>query len=329
MKNVINLSNDPYLNMATEEYVLTTLSEAEDCFMLWQNSPAIIIGRHQNAWEEVDTAYVKANNIAVVRRLTGGGAVYHDLGNINFTFVVRDHGAGFDFARFARPIVQALHQLGVKAEASGRNDILIAGRKFSGNSEYRHGDRLLHHGTLLFNSDLGVLGQALRVKPQKIASKGVKSVRSRVTNIADHLSQPISQQEFRNAVMKAVAAEFGAELHDYYLTPEDLAAIHQLKANKYATWEWNYGQTPKFNLQRSARFGFGEVDVRLHVVNGHIHSCTIYGDFFSNGDISQLAGELQGIPYERQALATTIKGLGLEHYFPQLTPEEFLQLLVD
>jgi len=329
MKNVINLSNDPYLNMATEEYVLTTLSKEEDCFMLWQNRPAIIIGRHQNAWEEVDSEYVKEHNIAIVRRLTGGGAVYHDLGNINFTFVVKDDGAGFDFARFARPIVRALAQPGVDAEASGRNDILIDGRKFSGNSEYRQGDRLLHHGTLLFNSDLSVLGKALRVKPHKIASKGVKSVRSRVTNIAEYLTQPVTQEQFRNAVMEAVTAEFGAELHDYHLTQEDQAAIQQLRANKYATWEWNYGQAPKFNIQRSARFSFGEVDVRLDVVNGHIRACTIYGDFFSHGDINQLATKLLDVPYERQTLETTIKGLELEQYFAELSPEQFLQLLID
>ncbi|NLW17308.1 MAG: lipoate--protein ligase [Firmicutes bacterium] len=329
MKNVINRFNDPYMNMATEEYVFTTLSQDEDCFMLWQNRPAIIIGRHQNAWEEIDSEYVKAHNIAVVRRLTGGGAVYHDLGNINFTFVVKDTGAGFDFARFARPIVRALGQLGIKAEASGRNDILIDGRKFSGNSEYRQGGRLLHHGTLLFNSDLNVLGQALRVKPQKIASKGVKSVRSRVTNIADYLPHPVSQEEFRQAVMDAVTAEFGAELHDYHLSPADVQAIEELRATKYATWEWNYGKAPKFNLQRSQKYSFGEIDVRLDVVNGYIRSCTIYGDFFSHGDIEQLAAKLVGIPYEHQALETAIQDIDLKQYFPQLSRAEFLKLLID
>lgn len=297
--------------------------------MLWQNSPAIIIGRHQNAWEEINSAYVKEHQIAVVRRLTGGGAVYHDLGNINFTFVVRDGGRGFDFARFAQPIIQALARMGINARASGRNDILIDGRKFSGNSEYRQGERLLHHGTLLFASDLSVLGQALQVKPHKIASKGIKSVQSRVTNIADYLTQPISQTAFREAIMEAVAAELGAELSDFRLQPSDLAAIQKLRTEKYATWEWNYGQAPKFNVQHSQRYGFGEIDVRLEVVRGQIQSCTIYGDFFSNGDISKLAAQFTGVSYEQQALAAAIGKLDLKHYFPELSPQAFLQLLID
>lgn len=329
MINVINNAKDPYLNMATEEYVLTTLSQQDDCFMLWQNSPAIIIGRNQNAWEEINSDYVEKNNIALVRRLTGGGAVYHDLGNINFTFVVQDEGSGFDFSRFARPIVSALSRLGITAAASGRNDILIDGRKFSGNSEYRSGDRLLHHGTLLFSSDLTVLGQALQVKPQKIASKGIKSVRSRVTNIADYLPQPVSQTEFRTTVMQAVAAEFGAAQKDYHLRQEDLDAIQALKATKYATWQWNYGQAPKFNVQRSNRFSFGEIDVRLQVVTGRIQDCTVYGDFFSNADMSQLSARLIGVPYQRQALAAVVSQLELGDYFPDLSPDQFLQLLID
>lgn len=329
MINVINNAKDPYLNMATEEYVLTTLSQQDDCFMLWQNSPAIIIGRNQNAWEEINSDYVEKNNISLVRRLTGGGAVYHDLGNINFTFVVQDEGSGFDFSRFARPIVSALSRLGITAAASGRNDILIDGRKFSGNSEYRSGDRLLHHGTLLFSSDLTVLGQALQVKPQKIASKGIKSVRSRVTNIADYLPQPVSQTEFRTTVMQAVAAEFGAAQKDYHLRQEDLDAIQALKATKYATWQWNYGQAPKFNVQRSNRFSFGEIDVRLQIVNGRIQDCTIFGDFFSNADMSQLSAQLIGVPYQHQALAEAIAEIELSTFFLDLSPGQFLQLLID
>lgn len=329
MKNVINQTNDPYLNMAIEEYVLTTLSKTEDCFMLWQNDPAIIIGRNQNAWEEVDSEFITEHDISLVRRLTGGGAVYHDLGNINFTFVVQDAGLGFDFDRFARPIVRALNELQVTAVASGRNDILIDGRKFSGNSEYRQGGRLLHHGTLLFASDLSVLGQALQVKPHKISSKGIKSVRSRVTNIADHLPQPITQAQFKAALMAAAAAEFGSELHDYHLTDSDMLAIEQLKTNKYSTWAWNYGRTPKFNIQRNQRYSFGELDIRLQVTSGTIENCTIYGDFFSNADISLLAAKFIGVKYERQALATALKHIELSNYFPQLQPDQLIELLID
>lgn len=329
MKHIINNNNSPYVNMAIEEYVLTHLSRDDDCFMLWQNSPAIIIGRHQNAWEEINTDFIKENDIALVRRLTGGGAVYHDLGNINFTFVVRDGGKGFDFQRFARPIVEALGRLGIKAEASGRNDILIGGHKFSGNSEYRQGNRLLHHGTLLFDSDLGVLGQALRVKPQKIASKGIKSVRSRVTNISEHLPHPLGQADFRRVVTEAVADDLGAKFYDHPLNTEDMAVIKQLHDKKYKTWAWNYGQAPTFNLQRDKRFSFGEIDIRLQIEAGHIRHCSIFGDFFSNADMAELAGHLRDRPYEGKSLEQAIAAIDIQHYFPQLSAADFLNLLID
>ncbi len=328
MLNVINHSNDPYFNMAVEEYALTTLAQQDDCFLLWQNRPAIIVGRNQNALEEINREYVEQHGIAVVRRLTGGGAVYHDLGNLNFTYVVHDEGKGFEFHRFSQPVIKALATLGITAELSGRNDILIDGRKFSGNAEYRHRDRLLHHGTLLFDSELAVVSASLNVKPQKIESKGVKSVRSRVTNISEYLTSDVSLGNFRQALMQATVQEFGAELHDYQLSGTDLAAIEQLRDEKYSTWEWNYGKAPEFNLRKERRYDFGEVDVRLNVKDGVIREAHIFGDFFSNAAIGDLAKALQGIRYRREDLLGALASLDFAHYLPKLSPEDFVELLL-
>jgi lipoate-protein ligase A len=201
-----NDNTDPYLNLALEEHLLTT--SRQDCFMLWRNRPAIIVGRNQNTAEEINAAFVRDRGVAVVRRLSGGGAVYHDLGNLNYTFIAHDSRRSFDFAGFAQPILAVLRSLGVAAEFAGRNDLLIDGRKFSGNAQYVQGGKVLHHGTLLFDSDLTVLGQALAVKPEKYESKGVKSVASRVTNIAPHLPRPITVDQFAAAVLAHIAAAF-------------------------------------------------------------------------------------------------------------------------
>ncbi|MGI6358496.1 MAG: lipoate--protein ligase [Bacillota bacterium] len=328
MLHVINRQTDPYFNMAAEEYVLTHLAGDDDCFMLWQNRPAIILGRNQNAWEEINSQYVREQGIAVVRRLTGGGAVYHDLGNLNFTFIVHDQGKGFDFHRFGQPIINALARLGVQAEMSGRNDILIAGHKFSGNAEYRYHDRLLHHGTLLFDCNLGVLSQALQVKPQKIASKGVKSVRSRVTNIKQHLPRELSLEDFRQAVLTAAAEQFGSTWRDYHWSEADLAVIAELQQQKYSTWQWNFGQAPAFNVRREKRYPFGEVDIRLQIERGHIVACHIFGDFFSNADVTQLAARLQGAAFSPTGLQSALEQIDVGQFIPGLDHHELLDLLL-
>ncbi|MBS3938637.1 MAG: lipoate--protein ligase [Peptococcaceae bacterium] len=327
MRQLNNQNTDPHYNMALEEHVLRVLSQEDSYFMLWQNSPAVIVGRNQNALEEINAQFVRDNNIAVVRRLTGGGAVYHDAGNLNFTFVVRQSKAGFHFARFAQPVIRALGALGVRAEHTGRNDITIEGRKFSGNAEYRLGDKLLHHGTLLFNSDLSMLSQALMVKESKIAGKGVQSVRSRVTNICEYLSPTVSIQDFKDALTVAAKEEFGSLWQSEELKNEDHLAVKALQLAKYATWEWNFGRAPAFNLQRVERFAFGEVDLRLNVKDGVIRECRIYGDFFTHADIGELASALIGLCYREEDLAQALSGLDLGHYFPGMNEKELLALL--
>lgn len=180
-------STKPQFNLALEEYVFEHLDEYGEIFMLWQNEPSIIVGKHQNTIEEINTKYVKENNINVVRRLSGGGAVYHDLGNLNYTIISKDEGSkGFDFKTFSQPVIDVLADLGIRAEFTGRNDIVIGDQKFCGNAQYMKKGKVLHHGAILFDTELDVLGKSLKVSKDKIASKGVKSVRSRVTNIKDH-----------------------------------------------------------------------------------------------------------------------------------------------
>ncbi|MGB9792552.1 MAG: lipoate--protein ligase [Thermacetogeniaceae bacterium] len=329
MIRVINESTNPYFNLALEEYLLKELDLGDDIFMLWQNSPAVIVGRNQNTWDEINHQFVKENGIAVVRRLTGGGAVYHDLGNLNFTFIARGMKAGhYDFESFARPVVAALRSLGVEAEFSGRNDILVDGKKVSGNAQYRYGDSVLHHGTLLFDSDISNMVRALNVSPEKLVKKGVASVRSRVTNIKEHLPRPLGMEEFKAALVKALFQAEGNHNAEYRLSERDLARVEELVRTKYGTWEWNYGASPGYNLRRSRRFEWGKLDVLLDIREGKIISCKIYGDFFGKEEISGLEERLQGLPYEETALRQTLAEADLSSYISGLDIYTMMQLLM-
>ena len=326
MLYIRNESVSPYYNLALEEYVLKNLGHEESFILLWQNEPSVIIGRFQNTIAEINNEYIEKNGINVVRRITGGGAVYHDLGNLNFSFIVSGSQMNIDFRRFTEPVVKALAKMGVKAEHTGRNDITIDGKKFSGNAQYHYRDRILHHGTLLFNSRLENVQQALNVKPSKIETKGIKSVRSRVTNIIDYLENKISIYEFRDLLLTYLFDE--KPIREYKLTEEDQAGIKKLMQDKYLTWEWNYGSSPAFNLTKSERFACGEIEVRLNVNKGLIEACKIYGDFFSNEDIDELAAKFVGVRYKKEDLAALLEDIELNKYFGSLSQQEFLQLLI-
>jgi len=327
VQELINTSTQAPFNLALEEYILE--HKKEEYFFLWQDEPAIIVGRNQNTTAEINEEYVKANGIQVVRRLTGGGAVYHDLGNINFTMIINDPGgAGFDFARFTKPIIQALSSAGVVAEYSGRNDITIEGKKFSGNAQYRHNGRLLHHGTLLFASDLSVLGAALKVKPQKIVAKGVKSVRSRVTNIVDYVPA-LTLNSFRELVADWLRKEYNTGEAAYHLDENECQVVDRLASNKYSTWAWNYGSSPVYDLIRSERFDWGEVEVYLAVSSGVIKDIKFYGDFFAAGDLSIIEKQLTGIKYEAKTVKEKIAELDINEYLPHMDKGVFCKLIIE
>jgi lipoate---protein ligase len=317
---------DPRINLAIEEYALKNLDINDTYLLFYINEPSIIIGKNQNSVEEINTEYVESNGIHVVRRLSGGGAVYHDLGNLNYSFITKDDGDSFhNFRKFTEPVIAALKQMGVNAELSGRNDILAEGRKISGNAQFSTRGRMFTHGTLLFNSEMEHIVSALRVKKDKIESKGIKSVRSRVANISEFLSEIMTIEEFRSALLKFIFQ--GQEVTEYVLTEDDWANIHQLSKERYQNWDWNYGKSPKFNLQHSHRFPVGQIDVRLDVDKGVIENCKIYGDFFGVGDVSDIEKKLKHVRYEKSELEAALKDVDTTYYFGNVTKEEFINLV--
>jgi len=319
--------HDPAINLALEEYVLRNSQTQDDLLLFYVNEPSIIIGRHQNTIEEINHDYVEQRGIHVVRRLSGGGAVYHDLGNLNFSFITNYQRENFqNFKKFTEPVIRSLEKLGVPAELSGRNDILIDGRKVSGNAQYVSKSRMVSHGTLLFNSDLSPVSEALHVQESKIVSKGIKSVRSRVANISEFLPHPIDIESFRIHILQTYFQGI-AEVPTYPLNAEDWTAVQQLAAERYRSWEWNFGSSPDFNVQKKQRFAFGEIDARLNVKQGLIQSIKIYGDFFTDANLEELEKNLVGTRYNRESLSNVLQGIEIQRYFSGLNPVEFVEFL--
>ncbi|WP_303868144.1 lipoate--protein ligase [Acetobacterium wieringae] len=327
MKYIDWKETDPQKNLAFEEYVFNQMDKDESYFLLWQNDNAVIVGKHQNTIEEINQEYIKENDIKVVRRLSGGGAVYHDLGNLNFTFIVNETGQEqFDFQTFTRPLVEALKTLGVNAEFNSRNDLAIDGKKFSGNSQYAKRGRILHHGTILFNSNLATIQSALKVKTDKIESKGIKSVKSRVTNIVDYLDEDYTLEDFKAALLKAMFENDNLEM--ITLLEEEIQAIEQLKTEKYATWDWNYGKSPRYNLRKERKCDFGLITVLLQVEKGEIKEIHFYGDYFGNGDIQELETLLTGVKPTEEALSEVLKEVTLTDYINGLDGKTLIDLIL-
>jgi lipoate---protein ligase len=318
---------DPALNLALEEYVLKNVSSSEDFLLFYINEPSIIIGKNQNTVEEINASYVKENNLHVVRRLSGGGAVYHDLGNLNFSFITNDDGKSFhNYRKFTGPVVEALHKLGVAAELTGRNDIQVGERKISGNAQFVTKGRMFSHGTLMLDSEIENVVAALNVNLEKIKSKGVKSIRSRVANISEFLQEPVTMEAFKRQLLASIFG--GTEIPEYKLTEADWEAVGRLAEERYRSWDWNYGKSPAFNLQKSKRLeGVGTFDIRLNVSGGVITEAAIYGDFFGAGDATELSAKLIGLKYEEDALSGLARQVELKHYLGPITNEQWLELL--
>jgi lipoate-protein ligase A len=320
---------DARINLALEEYVFRHKPAPEDFLLFYVNAPAIIIGRNQNTIEEVDADVVAARNITVVRRVSGGGAVYHDLGNLNFSFMTSDVVGRFNrYDQFTRPVIEVLHQLGVAAELGGRNDILVGGRKISGNAQFASPTRMFSHGTLLLESDLDAVTAALRPKPGKVESKGVKSIRSRVANISEFLREPLDVDQLRERIIEQI---FGtrdrARIPRVELTESDWSAVHELVVEKYGAWKWNYGENPASNVQRARRFPAGEIDVRLDVKEGRIEAARIFGDFMGREDVGVLEARLIGLPYDRAIVTASLSDLVMSDYFGDVAREDVLDVL--
>ena len=327
--NYLNLTTtDPAFNLAVEEYVFDYLPRDRMYVMLWQNDNAIIIGKNQNTLAEINEAYVKEQGIRVVRRLSGGGAVYHDMGNLNFTVIADAQGENLDFGRFCALVVKALQRLGVQAEINGRNDMTIDGKKFSGNAQYLRQGRVMHHGTILFDSNASVLANALKVDEAKIQAKGVKSVRSRVTNVRPCLPVDMTLPQFRQVLLDTILEEEPGE--EYILSEKDLAVVAKLKADRYDTWQWNYGHSPECTLHKKARVeGCGTVEAFITLREGTISQIVFKGDFFGIHDPEQLASLLIGCRPDRASLEARLAGTDVSRYFMGLTVTDLVSILAD
>jgi len=320
-----NTSTNPYWNLAAEEYLLRAFSD--DFFMLWRNEPAIIIGRHQNANAEINIDYVQQQDIKVIRRISGGGAVFHDLGNINFTFIQGgDDPKATDFEKYTQPIITVLQKLGVNAEMEGRNDISIDGKKVSGNAEHILKNRILHHGTLLFSAKMLDLSSALKVNPVKYKDRSVKSIRKRVSNISDHLPEPITLEQFTNLIIEHINTAY-PKSKIYQFSAADHQEIEKLVEEKYHTWEWNFGKSPDYNFKQAGRTGGGTIEINLDVHEGVIHQAKIYGDFFSTKDISHIEKLLQDAHHEPKAIKERLNQVQFNDYFNQVNLEEFIKIM--
>lgn len=319
--------NDPRVNLALEEYALRNFDGGTDYLLFYINEPSIIIGRNQNTLEEINLDYVEEKGLHVVRRMSGGGAVYHDFGNLNFSFIT-DHDVKSlnNFKKFTQPVINILNDMNVPAELKGRNDIVVNDRKISGNAQFSTGKRMFSHGTLLLDSELGEVANALNVKMSKIQSKGHKSVRSRVANISEFLEEKIGIEEFRSLILKGLY-EQREDFETYRLTEKEWKGVHQLKEEKYGTWDWNFGSSPKFNIQRVKRFPIGEIDLRIFVEKGKITSFKIYGDFFGKEPVETLENLLIGARFDKVEIASLLQPVIIEDYFGALPKDDYLELI--
>ena len=314
---------DPYFNLASEEYLIDNFPD--DVFMLWRNEPSVIIGRSQNAFAELDADFIGRRGIAVVRRLTGGGAVFHDLGNVNFTFIAGDDGSEPDFGRFCRPIISALAGLGVEAGLSGRNDIVCQGLKISGNAQAHRSGRILHHGTLLYSADMSSLSGALRVNEAKLKSKGVKSVRSRVGNLKDICSLSMDVTEFMEHLLSAARKDFPDAGQRPFSDTEN-EAIRRLADEKYRRWEWNWGQMKEFGASKTRYFPFGLLRADFTLEGGIISDIALTGDFFGRRGIGELEDRLRSRRFTREEILCAASDIG--EYISGAGPEDLASLML-
>ena len=326
----INLTTtDPRFNLAAEEYVFDCLDKSRSYFMLWQNDNAVIIGKYQNALSEVNLENAEKNGTRIVRRLSGGGAVYHDMGNINFTFITDAPDAeNLNMKLFCEPIAELLNELGCNASVTGRNDMTIDGKKFSGNSQYVKGGRVMHHGTLMFDSDLEKVTGLLNVDPSKFEGKGIRSVRSRVTNIRPHLKHDMTLDEFKNLLAEKIVSASGG--YEYSLTEEDFEKINKISAERYSLWEWNIGSSPKCTIKKEARFeGVGKIEAYISVEDGIVTSITFRGDYFSAEDPEILARLLTGARADYDGYSEAIGDTDVSGFFRNMDKSSLLSLLLN
>lgn len=318
MKYIRLKTTDPHLNLAVEEYLFR--SSEDDIFMLWQNEPTVVVGKNQNAYAEVNTEYAKEHGINIVRRITGGGAVYHDLGNLNYTFITSDSKAkALDYEYFTRPIIDALATLGVVATLSGRNDLEVDGKKFSGNAQFCSEGRILHHGTLLFNTDVNEMSAVLRVDKEKLEYKAVKSHKSRVANLCNIIENDIDLDGFialiENFVIKSMEAET--------TPPPSNDEINGL-AERNRSYEWIFSDKrylTSYTVTRRKKYPFGIVNLEMKLDGDIIEDIVISGDFFEGESVVELEALL------KSRRLSSLDDIDVSHYIDKMTTEELSKLI--
>ena len=322
MKCIISENTDPYFNLASEEYLLRIFSD--DCFLLYRNEPSIVVGKHQNTFSEINYRYVLENGIKVVRRISGGGTVFHDLGNLNFSFITTgEPGQLVDYKKYLEPIVAALRTIGANADISERNDLFIKGKKITGTASHVHKNRVMHHGTLLFSSEMGDLSEALKGSPVNYSDKAVKSIRSKVTNIRDHLVDDIDVVQFRDVIMAYILDAFeDAEVYAY--TKTDIKEISKLRLTKFVSWDWNFGYSPKYQFKKEIRTSVGDLEIQMNVEKGIIRQLSIQGEFSNIKDVESLEQELIGTIHDPVAIRMKLAGLDISEYIIGIEAEELI-----
>jgi lipoate-protein ligase A len=311
--------------MAFDEYCLESLPVDEPVFYLWQNKPSVIVGFNQEVNTEVNLDYLNQQGITLARRVTGGGAVYHDLGNLNYTIVGRSEDLERDYPEYASLMMKALQALGVPATISGRNDILVEGKKVSGFAKRVCRNRLMVHGTLMYQVDVDVLTNVLNTSHSKLQSKGIASVRSRVANLSDYLPELADIQSFKNRLEDILSNHYADE--EYQLSEDDMENIQCLADEKFSTWEWNYGRSPKATLVHTARLACGTVEIHLTLAENRIATCRFGGDFLGNLPTSEVEAALTGVPYEKNEIRKCLSKIEISRYFDRVLVDDLLEMM--
>jgi lipoate-protein ligase A len=322
MHCIISENTDPFFNLASEEVLLK--SRTEDYFLIYRNAPSIVVGKHQNTLAEINLAYVEKEGIPVVRRISGGGTVFHDLGNLNFAFITTESdGELVDYRRHTQPIIDALKAMGLDVSLGKRNEILLGKKKISGTASHVFKKRALHHGTLLFSSRMDDLSSALKVKPELFQDRAVKSVRSEVTNISEHLVHKIEVNDFQKLLFESILDNM-EDAMKYQYSEKDLKEITKLKEDKFSTWEWNFGYSPRYQFSKALRFRDGEIALHMNVEKGIIQEVSIKGDFLGSKDIHALEEVLVGTIHDPATIRMRLSGIRVEEYITGLENEKLL-----
>jgi len=316
---------DPRMNLALEEFLLRRVTLDDTLFLLYVNEPAVILGRNQNVLEEVNLEYTEAQGIHVIRRISGGGAVYHDLGNLNFSFITNDPADIQNFAKFTGPIIDALNGLGVPAEFRHKSDIYLGEKKISGNAQFASGRRVMSHGTVLFDTYLPTLRQAIKPNKEGIKSSAVASRRSSVVNTCGFMGEGTTLADLKGAILRQL---FGAgEVPRYELSEADWTAVQEMSQKRYHQWTWNIGRSPNFTVTRNGRLPLGTVQIEIDVRKGHISALSIAGEFLGEQDLQPFYDDLVGARYDRGGVSAVLEEIDLSYYFGLVDIEDLLGLL--